>query len=296
MKAVETSPSTGRRYGIQRVCDCWSVARSTVYSQKYRKPVEKQKRPGPKPDVSDEKVLQYIREDIKESVFKGEGHRKVHARIRRRKDFHVSRRRVLRLMRQENLLSPHRSSQTKAKAHDGKIITNAPNQMWGTDACKILTSEDGWVWFFGVVEHWNAECMGWHVCKKGDRFAAIEAILKSVRREHGDISKGIAGGLKLRMDHGSQFKSDGFQEQIKYWGIQPAFGYVREPETNGVIERFNRTLKEQVIHGRMYRNIEEVREAIKQFIELYNKEWLIGKLGYLSPMESRQKWKDDHAA
>lgn len=296
MKAFETSPSTGRHYGIQRVCHCWSIARSTVYSQKYRQPVEKQKRPGPKPDIADEKVLQYIREDIKESVFKGEGHRKVHARIRRRKDFQVSRRRVLRLMRQENLLSPNRCSNTKAKAHDGKIITNAPNQMWGTDACKILTSEDGWVWFFGVVEHWNAECMGWHVCKKGDRFAAIEAILKSVRREHGDIGKGIAQGLKLRMDHGSQFKSDGFQAQIKYWGIQPAFGYVREPETNGVIERFNRTLKEQVIHGRMYRNIEEVREAIEQFIELYNKEWLIGKLGYLSPVEARQKWMDEHAA
>lgn len=296
MKAVEASPSTGRCYGIQRVCRCWAIARSTLYHQKAQKCVETRKKTGPKSPTSDEALLQYVREDIEKSPFQGEGHRKIHARVRKQKHIRVSRGRVLRLMRQERLLSPYRCCNTKAKAHDGRITTDTPNDMWGTDAAKIITSEDGWVWFFGVVEHWNAECMGWHVCKKGDRFAAIEALSKGVRREHGSIDKEAARGLRLRMDHGSQFKSDGFQAQARYWGIKPDFGYVREPETNGVIERFNRTLKEQVIHGRIYRNVEEVRIAIDRFIELYNKEWMLEKLGYLSPLDARQKWSNSHAA
>lgn len=39
------------------------------------------------------------------------------------------------------------------------------HQMWGTDGTKIRTVEDGWVWLFTAIEHWNAECVGWHVAK-----------------------------------------------------------------------------------------------------------------------------------
>ena len=61
-----------------------------------------------------------------------------------------------------------------------------------------------------------------------------------------------------------------FTNQIKVWGIQPSYGFVAEPQTNGVAERFNRTLKEQIIHGRIYRNIAELRDAVRDFVELYN--------------------------
>ena len=52
--------------------------------------------------------------------------------------------------------------------------------------------------------------------------------------------------------------SDHCRHQIRYWGICPSFGFVEEPETNGVAERWNRTLKEQAIHGRVFHNLEEV--------------------------------------
>ena len=76
-----------------------------------------------------------------------------------------------------------------------------------------------------------------------------------------------ARGLALRMDHGSQYLSDHFTNQIKFWGIQPSYAFVAEPQTNGVAERFNRTLKEQIIHGRIYRNIAELRDAVRDFVE-----------------------------
>ena len=63
--------------------------------------------------------------------------------------------------------------------------------------------------------------------------------------------------------------------------------------TNGVAERFNRTLKEQIIHGRIYRNIAELRDAVRDFVELYNAQWIVEKNGYLSPAQARQAW---HAA
>ena len=74
---------------------------------------------------------------------------------------------------------------------------------------------------------------------------------------YGSTAAGAARGLALRMDHGSQYLSDHFTNQIKFWGIQPSYAFVAEPQTNGVAERFNRTLKEQIIHGRIYRNIAE---------------------------------------
>ncbi len=42
--------------------------------------------------------------------------------------------------------------------------------MWGTDGMRVQTVEDGWGWIFVGVEHWNAECVGFHVCKEGTRF------------------------------------------------------------------------------------------------------------------------------
>ena len=79
-----------------------------------------------------------------------------------------------------------------------------------------------------------------------------------------------------------------------YWGIKPSYAFVEQPQTNGVAERFNRTLKEQIIHGRIYQNLDELRGAVREFVERYNAQWLVEKNGYLSPNQARQAW--DHAA
>lgn len=280
----ETSPSTGKVYGLKKVCWILGVVRSSVYSKKGTSG----KRPGPQGAIPEPDLLQQIKEDIAASPFKGEGHRKVHARIRR-KGIPIAKGRVLRLMKEHKLLSPHRHLSRSENPHDGKITTSAPNEMWCTDGTRIQTVKDGWAWLFLVEEHWNAECLGWHVCKVGDRFAAFEPLSQAVKGVYGATGKGIAQGLKLRIDNGSQYTSDYFLKQIRYLGIEDSFGLLRQPETNGVVERFNRTLKEQIIHGRVYQDIEELQEAVRQFIEVYNEKWLIAKLGYQSPKEARRK-------
>src|SRR6476619_8188790 len=83
---------------------------------------------------------------------------------------------------------------------------------------QITTVEDGKVWLFGVAEHWNAELLGWHVAKHGTRYEAIQAVGMAVRQQFGHLDAGTARGLALRHDHGSNFMSDVFQKQAKFWG------------------------------------------------------------------------------
>ena len=94
----------------------------------------------------------------------------------------------------------------------------------------------------------------------------------------------------LRHDHGSAFLADHFHNQIRFWGMTPSYAFVGEPETNGVIERFFRTLKEQIIHGRIYQTIDHVRDAVRDFVARYNAEWLIEKNGLRSPSDARVAW------
>jgi hypothetical protein len=82
---------------------------------------------------------------------------------------------------------------------------------------------DGKVWLFAVVDHWNAEAMGWHIAKIGNRYAAVQAVGMAIKTEFSAVAAGIARGLALRHDHGSAFMADHFQSQIKFCGMAPSF-------------------------------------------------------------------------
>jgi len=160
--AEATSPTTGRRYGVARVCQIWDQPRSSFYAARPPQagavaPASASARRGPKPSVGDEALLAAIHADLERSPWTGEGHRKVWARLRAIDGVRVSRKRLLRLMREHGLLSPHRARTRSDAPHDRRIVTEAPNVMWATDATQIATVQDGKVWLFGVAEHWNAE-------------------------------------------------------------------------------------------------------------------------------------------
>ncbi len=92
------------------------------------------------------------------------------------------------------------------------------------------------------------------------------------------------------MDHGTQYLSDHFQNQFKHWGINPSFAFIDQPQSNGVVERFIRTLKEQVIYERVFQNLQEVREAVRRFVHTYNREWPVEKNDFKSPWQVRARW------
>lgn len=292
--SAATSTSAGRVYGVERVCRVWELPRSSFYAGRDEtKPAPEgaaSGKRGPKPAISDEDLLALIREDLAASPFQGEGHRKVWARLRVLRKRRVSRKRVLRIMREHNLLSPHRGRRREELLHEGTITTEAPNLMWGTDGARIQTADEGWGWIFVGVEHFNAECVGYHVCKEGTRYAALQPIAMGLTEIYGSVEADAARGLMVRMDHGTQYLSDHFLNQLRFWGITPSFAFVEQPQTNGVAERFIRTLKEQVIHGRVFKTLEEVRQAVAAFVMRYNEEWRVEKLGFLTPREAREQW------
>ena len=86
--------------------------------------------------------------------------------------------------------------------------------------------------------------------------------------------------------------ADHFQKQIRFWGMAPSYAFIGEPETNGVIERLFRTLKEQIVHGRIFQTIDEARDAVRVFVARYNAAWLIEKNGHRSPADMRTAWHE----
>lgn len=289
MRLSEQSAATGKVYPARMVLDIAGLSSAAWYTGS-RVKMNKQ-RPGPKPFISDEELVLAIREDLAASPFHSEGHKKVRARLRR-KGMRAGRQRYLRLMRANNLLAPVRPKcNGSSRPHDGKIVTDHPNRMWGTDGKQFWTRQNGLCWFFGTIDHWNDEILGWHTSIIGDRFAALEPVHQAILKEYGSLSKGVVRdiGLFLRSDHGSQYDSRDFQSELNYLGLLHSPAFVRSPECNGIIERFNRTLQEQVFDVHCFESIDEARQVIAKFIDDYNRCWLIERLGHRSPLEFKEE-------
>jgi len=293
------------------VCAVWRVGRSTVYARRFGEqvhqgdaricpethdrergshpstPAARGKR-GPRTAQDDATVLAAIRTVLQESPFHTEGHRKVQVRLRPH-GIWAGKHRVLRLMREGRLLAPTRRQHVHGdRAHAGTIITLAPDELWGTDATKFWTQREGWCWFFGAIDHCAEDIVGWHVAKVGDRWAALEPIRQGVQRTHGPYAPKIALGLGLRADHGPQYTAHQFLGELRWLGIRPSPSYVGEPECNGIMERWIRTLKEECLYLHDFATLDEARQVIGAFIERYNQAWLLERHGYRTPTEVRR--------
>jgi len=194
--AAAISPGTGRAYGVARVCDGLGVARSSFYAwrrqQERNDPPPPPSRRGPKPAISEVAVLSAIRADLARSPWIGEGHRKVWARLRVLDGLRIARKRVLRLMRENGLLSPHRHLPHRGAAHDGRITTAAPNFV---DAV-IWMARTGCPWrdlppFFGK---WNSV---WKRFRRWAKAGIWERILAALADDP-DFESVIIDGTVIR--------------------------------------------------------------------------------------------------
>lgn len=316
------SRTTGRRYPVSAICAVWRVARSSVYvrrlagrpdsgasgsegdvlyaSESHDRAVVQglpiPKKRGPRTPVDDATLVTAIRGVLKASPFHTEGHRKVRVRLRR-DGIRVGKHRVLRLMRTHRLLTPTRRVHAHGdRAHTGTIRTQRPDELWGTDAARFYTQRDGWCWFFGAIDHCSEDVVGWHVAKVGDRWAALEPIRQGVQQTHGAYVPKIALGLGLRMDWGPQYTAHQFLGELRWLGIRASPSYVGEPECNGIMERWIRTLKEECLYLHDFASLEEARRVIGEFIARYNSQWMLERHGYRTPAAVRRAFSLSEAA
>ena len=222
------SPSSGKPYGLTRVCRIWRSARASVY--RHRHPAPARQRPGPAGPMPDEPCWNGSGASSPTAPFT--------ARVTGRSGlgcgsatFARGSRRVLRLMRENDLLAPGRAGRPRGpRNHNGTIIADSLDTMWGTDMTTTWTAE-GQVAVLAThllasaIDHHNAECVGIHAARRGTRFEALEPLRQDMRRHFGANGKDVARGLAVRHDHGSQCMSDTFLTEMCFLGIQssPAF-------------------------------------------------------------------------
>lgn len=291
------SPSAGRPYGLVFTCRVLEQARSTVYALRARAstPPSPPGKRGPKTAWSDEELTELIRGALARSPFVGEGYRKAWARLRQ-EGIHTSKRRVLRLMRAANLLSPTRCGRpAEVKTHDGTITTDRPDVMWGTDQTSTWTDE-GVAAIFFAVDHCTSECIGIHAARHGTRFEALEPIRQGVHEHFAAYAEGVGAGLAVRHDHGSVFMSETFHRELEWLGIESSPAFVREPEGNGCAERFVRTLKEQLLWLQRFATVDELNAALHAFRLRYNAGWLVERHGHRTPAAVRAHFAEPAAA
>jgi transposase InsO family protein len=242
--------------------------------------------------MSDADLVEAIRQVLADSPFHGEGYRKVWARLRHA-GLRTSKERVRRLMRENGLAAATRAGRPRGpRSHDGTIVPEVIDAMWGTDMTAALTVEDGQVAVFVAVDHCSATCVGIHAALHGTRHEALEPVRQGVTEHFGAVEKDAARGLAIRHDHGSQYMSRDFQKEIAWLGATSSPAFVRAPEGNGCAERFIRTLKENLLWVMTFRTVEELRLALIEFRRTYNECWLIERHGHRSPAQFRRDMMD----
>jgi putative transposase len=282
------SPASGKPYGLAVACRVRGLARSTVYRHREPPRAAAPRRPGPVGPMPDADLVVAIRAVRAASPFRGEGHRKVWARLRFA-GVRTSRRRVPRLMREHDLLAPSRTGSPRGpRSHDGTIIPETIDTTWGTGLTTTITGE-GQAAVFVAIDHCSAECVGIHAAQHATRFEALEPLRQGVRRHFGGFAKDTARGLAVRHGHGSQHMAHDFQAELRLLGIASSPAFVRAPEGHGCAERFIRTLKENLLRVRSFASVEELRQALPAFREAYNTTWLIERHGFRPPTAIRDE-------
>jgi putative transposase len=276
---------------LKTVCRVAGVSRSAASEQRRRRrasvEADARRRPGPTGAMADRELLREIRRVIEDSPFTGEGHRKVWARLRRGGVL-TSRKRVLRLTRDGGLLAPTRAVRRRAKRlHTGTITVTTPDTLWATDATEGH-SDQGRSAVFCIIDHATGEAWA-DASLRMDRFAAADLLREACAERFGSVERAVASGLALRYDGGPCFRARHYQAEIDHLGIARSPAYHFEPETNGCVEKFIQTLKEQVLWTERFATHEQLRARVRAFTRTYNREWLLERHGFMTPLEARER-------
>lgn len=216
------------------------------------------------------------------------GYRRIHAELRRQ-GWEVNHKRVLRLLREDNLLSLRHKAfvTTSDSGHDHAIYSNlarnvrlsAINQLWVADITYVQLREE-FVYAAILLDAFSRRVIGWAIEKNLQASLAVHALEMAL------ATRAVGEGLIHHSDRGVQYASNEYVVRLQAVGIRMSMSGIASPWENARAESFMKTLKAEAVDGRCFRNLEEARDALVAFIQNhYNARRLHSALGYCSPAE-----------
>ena len=217
------------------------------------------------------------------------GYRRLAVELRQ-DGFVVNRKRVLRLMREDNLLClRHRPyvPVTTLSGHQWTVVPNlvrglrpgAPDQIWVADITYIRLRQ-GFVYLAVVLDAFSRKVVGWAIAHHLRASLAVQALQRALS------DRRPAPGSIHHSDRGTQYACAEYRAVLAAHGLQASMSRVGNPYDNAKAESFMATLKREQIDGRRYRDLAEAEIEIGPFIDaVYNLDRLHSALGYRSPMQ-----------
>jgi len=216
------------------------------------------------------------------------GYRRITAELQQR-GFAVNHKRVLQMMREDNLLCIRRRgfTITTDSRHNLPVYPNlaremnltAINQLWVADITYIRLRTE-FVYLSVVLDAFSRKVIGWALgctLEAGLAIAALQMALQERRP---------TAGLVHHSDRGVQYASLAYTELLKQHGVIISMSRKGNPYDNAACESFMKTLKYEEVYQNDYRDFQEARASIGEFLErVYNQKRLHSALGYVSPVD-----------
>lgn len=268
-------------YSIKDSCKMANLSRSYYYKKTNIICLNEKEKP------KDEEIINKIKE--LKALHPFWGYRRIRAWLVYREKIEISKNKVLKLMRKNNLLVDLKTYKAKRKAKGSKPKADKPLQYWGIDMTKFKVESLGWVYLVVVIDWFTKKVVGYNIGLRSKSEDWKNALNMAVLNEFPDGVKGA--GLKLISDNGCQPTSISFMQEMAVLGIEQIFTSYNNPKGNADTERFMRTIKEEVIWINEFSNLEEVKKTLNKWINYdYNKFYVHSKLGYKSPEEFTEEY------
>jgi len=234
-----------------------------------------------KVEKRNESVLGRIKELKSEHPFWG--YRRIWAQLTYGKDkLKINKKRVLRLLREHNLLAgSKRAFKASREVDSKKPRPTEPHQWWGIDMTKIMVQDFGWIYIVFVLDWYTKKVVGYYAGSQSKSSHWLMALNMAVNRQFPEGARGH--GLNLMSDNGSQPTSTRFMKDCNTLGISQAFTSYNNPKGNADTERMFRTLKEELLWLQEWHSPVELGQKLEKWIADYNATYLHSTLGYRSP-------------